>query len=98
MKIQNYRSGFDGVGNVQSDAAQPTDSAAAGKKGNAGDRVNLSLGAQLAQSAMGAVEHAAEIRADKVEAAKALLQAGKLGNDAERLADAIVNRLLENNS
>ena len=96
MKIHNYRTGFDGVGNVQTDANPAAESTAVGKKEQTGDRVALSSGAQLAQSAMGAVGAADEIRADKVDAAKKLLEAGKLGSDPQRLADAIINRLLEN--
>lgn len=96
MKIQNLRTGFDGVGMVQPDVTTPADSAGVGKKDQAGDRVQLSSGAQLARTAMGAVDQASEIRADKVAAAKAMLQAGTLGSDPVRLADAIIDRLLEN--
>lgn len=96
MKIHNLNIGFDGVGTVQPDVQTPAGTEAAGRKDPASDRVELSAGAQLARSAMGAVDQAAEIRADKVETAKALLEAGKLGNDPMRLAEAIIARLIEN--
>lgn len=96
MKINNLTTGFDGVGMVQPDVHTPAGPGAAGRKDPASDRVELSSGAQLARSAMGAVGQAAEIRADKVETAKALLEAGRLGSDPMRLAEAMIARILEN--
>ena len=96
MKIHNLTTGFDSVGKLQGEAPAPASTPAAGRKSQVGDQVTLSSGAELALSAMGAVDQTADIRYDKVARAKALLAAGQVGNDPLSLADAIVARALEN--
>jgi hypothetical protein len=96
MKITNFTTGFDGVGKVPGEAPAPASTPTVARKGPVGDQVTLSSGAELARSAMGAVDLTADIRYDKVARAKALLAAGQVGNDPLSLADAIVARALEN--
>lgn len=64
-------------------------------QGKSGDRVNLSSDAALANAAVKAVYEAPEMRLDMIERMKQLIAEGQLGHDAERLADAIIDRLLE---
>jgi flagellar biosynthesis anti-sigma factor FlgM len=96
MKITNLTTAFDAISKLQSEPAPTAGAVGRKEQQPAGDRVNLSASAQLAQAAMGAVNDTADIRYDKVAKAKALLASGEIGNDPARLADAIVARLLEN--
>jgi negative regulator of flagellin synthesis FlgM len=67
--------------------------AAAGRKG--GDTIELSSDAKLLHTALKAAADAPSIRADKVEAARQKLAAGELGTDTARLADRVIDALLE---
>jgi len=60
-----------------------------------GDHVQVSSDAQLAATAVDAAKQAPDIRTDKVERAKALLADGTLGQDAGKLADSLIDHLLE---
>jgi flagellar biosynthesis anti-sigma factor FlgM len=59
------------------------------------DRVEVSPDAQLLNTAVKAVNDAPEIRADVVAAAKQKLLSGELGNDAERLAERLIDHMLK---
>ncbi|MCX6537729.1 MAG: flagellar biosynthesis anti-sigma factor FlgM [Acidobacteria bacterium] len=59
------------------------------------DRVQVSEDAALADAARLAAEAAPNIRQDLVEQMRAKLSAGEIGNDAERLADRLIDHLLE---
>ncbi len=96
MKIINLTTAFDAISKLQPEPATATATAVGRKEQPAGDQVKLSAGAQLAQTAMGAIDETSDIRYDKVARAKAMLAKGELGSDPMRLADAIVARLLEN--
>ena len=97
MKINNLTTAFDAISKLQPEPAVATANAVGRKEQSpAGDQVKLSAGAQLAQTALGALGQAADIRQDKVERAKAMMANGELGNDSRSLADAIIARLLEN--
>lgn len=97
MKIDNNRANFDRIESARIDAAQ-SGSARAGRAGQAasGDQVRLSSGVQLASTAATAAASAPDIRQDKVDRARALLDGGRLGNDAHKLADALIDRALAN--
>ena len=97
MRIDNNRANFDRIESARTDAAQGGTSKA-GRTGQAGsgDQVSLSSGVQLASTAAIAAASAPDIRHDKVERAKALLDSGKLGNDAHKLADKLIDRALTN--
>lgn len=96
MKIQGDRpSGVQDAGYTQQvdkaaqQRAQQNRGAASG-----GDRVDVSADARLLGQAVDAANKTPEIRQDVVERAKAKLAAGEIGNDANRLADRLIDSLL----
>lgn len=95
MRIDNNRANFDRIESARTEAAQ-AGSTKAGRAGQSagGDQVHLSSGVQLVSSAATAAASAPDIRPDHVERAKALLDSGKLGADAGKLADALIDRVL----
>jgi flagellar biosynthesis anti-sigma factor FlgM len=60
------------------------------------DQVDLSSGAALASAAIKAAEAAPDVRPDLVARAKAMLEAGEVGNDPGSLADALIDGVLQN--
>jgi negative regulator of flagellin synthesis FlgM len=56
-----------------------------------GDAVQLSDDAQLMQAATKAADQAPAIRQDVVEKMRAALANGEIGNDAQQLADSMLN-------
>jgi len=65
------------------------------KPGATADRVEVSRDAALVNEAVQAANQAPAIRQDKVEQAKKALADGTLGADAGALADAIIDRMLD---
>src|SRR5262245_20874375 len=99
MKIDNNRTQLDSAASANR-AEGVQDSAATQKARKAGettsaDQVTLSAGAQLATAAVDAAQKSSDVRPDVVERAKKLLSEGKIGNDAERLADALIDATLK---
>jgi flagellar biosynthesis anti-sigma factor FlgM len=96
MKIDNNRSGLDSLGTVKTEGTDAASSsqAARAEKARRGDQVAVSSGAQLAGAAVRAAEDAPDIRPEAVERAKALLEAGRIGDDPLKLADALIDRAL----
>jgi flagellar biosynthesis anti-sigma factor FlgM len=88
---------------LESVAAQRTDRVTIGRAkvgpgtGSAQDtdRVQVSESATLAASARRAADETPDIRRDLVEKMRAKLAAGDVGTDAERLADRMIDHLLE---
>jgi negative regulator of flagellin synthesis FlgM len=80
--------------------SQQTERTQAGNTGKgraaaqSGDRVEVSGDARLMSSALQAANNAPAIRTDKVEAAKAKLASGELGSNTVRLADKMIDSLL----
>jgi len=98
MRIDNNRANFDRIESAQTDAAHAGSSKAGGTgQAGGGDQVRLSSGVQLASTAATAAASAPDIRQDKVERARALLESGKLGDDADKLANKLIDRALANN-
>jgi len=95
MRIDNNLANFDRVESARTEAAQASaaKTARAGQS-TGGDQVHLSSSGQLASSAATAAASAPDIRQDKVDRARALLEDGKLGADANKLADALIDRAL----
>ena len=96
MRIDKNRTELDGVTTSRPEAtesgqAQGADRAAQQKSG---DKVQLSNTAQVATAATQAATDAPEVRSDVVARAKALLESGELGADPERLANALIDRAL----
>lgn len=96
MKIQGERpSGVQDAGQAQQvdkAAQQRAQQARSGADG--GDRVEVSADARLLGKAVDAASKAPEIRQDVVERAKAKLAAGEIGQDANTLADRLIDSLL----
>jgi flagellar biosynthesis anti-sigma factor FlgM len=65
------------------------------KSAKATDRVEVSSDATLLNSAVQAAQDAPPIRSEKVEAARKALAEGTLGADADMLADAIIDHMLD---
>lgn len=75
------------------ETATPTPRPAAGSPGS-GDRFTLSADAQIVQSAIAQAGNQPDIRDTLVNRMRELLDRGELGNDASRLADAMIDRWL----
>ena len=65
------------------------------KGAQAQDRVEVSSDATLLNSAVQAAQDAPPIRSEKVEAAKKALAEGTLGADAGKLADALIDHMMD---
>jgi flagellar biosynthesis anti-sigma factor FlgM len=102
MKIDSYRSHLDPA--VQSESAESVKRAEADRAARTAatdkrpDEVRLSSEAQLTAKAVASASGAESVRTHEIEQARKLLASGELGRDAERLADAIIDRSLENDS
>jgi flagellar biosynthesis anti-sigma factor FlgM len=89
--------------NLESVAAQRADRMTYGRTQQASgtvtaqgsDRVQVSESAALAATACRAADEAPDIRQDLVEKMRAKLAAGEIGKDAERLADSMIDHMLE---
>jgi flagellar biosynthesis anti-sigma factor FlgM len=89
--------------NLESVAAQRTDRVNSSRaKYSAGtgstqdtDRVQVSENAALAATAKKVADESPDMRMDLVERMRAKLAAGEVGKDAERLADRMIDHLLD---
>ena len=79
----------------RAEAAKSTERAQNQAKAAKADRVEVSSDATLMNSAMQAANDVPAIRSDKVEAAKKALAAGTLGNDAGKLAEALIDHMMD---
>jgi flagellar biosynthesis anti-sigma factor FlgM len=102
MKIDTYRSHLDppvqserpeNVKRVETDRVDRTRNS-----DKRSDAVRLSPEAQLTAKAVASATRPQGVRTDEVERAKKLLASGELGNNADRLADAIIDRTLDSDS
>jgi flagellar biosynthesis anti-sigma factor FlgM len=96
MKIDGYNSGAiqgqaDRTDVTAGRGAREADSSAS----VGGDHLRLSGDLQLAQAATAAAQQAPEIRPDVVADMRAQLDAGNIGNDAGRLADALLDSWIQ---
>ena len=99
MKIQGNNSPLD---TTATDAARRASEVEGGSKRvadsksvAASDRVELSDDAALRSAAIKAANDAPDIRTELVERMREKLAQGKVGNDAHKLADAIIDDLLK---
>ncbi len=93
MKIDSYNSG-----SIQGPAADRTEAGPARGTTEAGataapgsDNVRLSNDVQLVNAATAAAQQTPDIRQDVVDRMRALLDQGQIGNDANRLANALID-------
>jgi anti-sigma28 factor (negative regulator of flagellin synthesis) len=95
MKIEGNRPSVDATATGQVDAARVAASKAkelgAAQKG---DAVTVSSDVALAQKAIDAASEPVAVRPEAVARGKALLESGKLGADAHKLADALIQSLM----
>ena len=98
MKIDGYRPAPD---TEATDASQRTAAGRGVKRNGAerpaastSDRIEVSEGAQLLAAAINATNSAPAVRTDLVERLRQKLNAGEVGNDSGRLADRIIDDLL----
>jgi flagellar biosynthesis anti-sigma factor FlgM len=96
MKIENQRADLERAGAARTEATNTAKPADTGRPGatDGPDQVRVSSGAQLASTAASAAERASDVRPEVVERAKAAMARGEVGNDPERLADALIDRVL----
>ncbi|MCC6163535.1 MAG: flagellar biosynthesis anti-sigma factor FlgM [Acidobacteria bacterium] len=95
MKIEGERpSGVHDAGQTRQVDRAAQERAQQARESAGGDRVDVSADAMLLGKALDAASKTPEIRQDVVERAKAKLAAGEIGNDAERLADRLIDSLL----
>lgn len=95
MKIDSYRQSFIAETGAAPAAGGPGRPAARGPQAAGRDEVRVSADAQLLSAALTAAAPETGIRADVVEAMKAKLAAGEIGDDPLRLADRMIDGLLE---
>ncbi len=69
--------------------------AAASSSTGGGDQVRLSHDVQAVQAAASAAQQAPEIRQDVVDRMRALLDAGQVGSDLGKLADALLDHWIQ---
>jgi flagellar biosynthesis anti-sigma factor FlgM len=97
MKIDGYRAGIE---TTQTDATQKvTADPRLTKSGtrpatSSGDTVEVSADAKLLSAAVKTADGTPGIRTDVVERMKEKLAAGEIGNDAGRLADRMLDDIL----
>lgn len=100
MKIDLNRPTLDTDATKGADAARTVADRAVTRTGertatSGADKVDLSADAQLLAAALKATTETTAVRADVVEAMKQKLAAGEIGTDSARLADRILDDLLE---
>lgn len=98
MKIDQNRANLDTLPGVRTDAVRDERAASvekAAQDDRAADQVRLSSTGQLAATAAAAASAAPDIRPEAVARGRALIESGDLGRDAARLADALIDSLLD---
>ncbi len=79
----------------RTEAGTTTERAQNQAKAAKADRVEVSSDAALMNAAAQAANDAPAIRADRVEAAKKALAEGSLGADASKLAEALIDHMMD---
>jgi flagellar biosynthesis anti-sigma factor FlgM len=97
MKIDGNRQAgatSDAEATKRLDQARKTERTAVERQADKSDRVEVSKDAQLMTSALKAAQEAPAVRQDAVERAKLALEKGEIGNDSRKLADKLIDTLL----
>lgn len=98
MKIDQNCANLDTARGVGAEAVRDEKAAAAAKATRDprhADQVKLSSTGQLAAAAAQAANEVSDVRPEAVARGKALLESGKLGSDPGRLADKMIDSLLD---
>ena len=93
MKVDNARVNLSPP--VQPVAGDAAKSSAKSAGSNGSDAVSLSASLRLADQAVRAAAVSARVRPEAVAKGRALLAAGSLGMNADRLAERIINHLTQ---
>lgn len=97
MKIEGNRPNVEASGAGKVETARTSSSKGKDRADKAhGDAVTVSPDVALAQRAIDTANQPVSVRPEAVERGKALLASGSLGNDAGKLADTLIQRLLDN--
>jgi anti-sigma28 factor (negative regulator of flagellin synthesis) len=97
LKIVSNDQSLDMTPTGKVDAAKISEAKAAKASSSASPgQFGVPADAKLTSRAIDAATQASDIRPEVVARAKALLAAGKVGNDAHRLADALIDSLIKN--
>lgn len=95
MKVDSAAS-QESAASKQVDATRDKESARARRSPQPGsDRVDLSTEAELVAEALRVAEQTSDVRQDLVEQMRARLARGEVGDDVARLADSMIDHLLE---
>lgn len=97
MKIDGNRQAgatSDAEATRRLDKALKTERAAVERQTDKSDRVEVSKDAQLMTSALKAAQDAPAVRQDVVERARQALNNGEVGKDSRKLADKLIDTLL----
>ncbi len=98
MKIDQNRANLETIAGARADAVRDERAAAAEKAAQddrSSDQVRVSTTGQLAAAAAAKANEASDIRPDAVARGRELLERGELGRDAARLADRLIDSLLD---
>ena len=97
MKIEGNRQApamSDAEATRRLDEARKAERTAVERQTGKSDRVEVSKDAQLVTTAIKAAQDAPAIRQDAVDRAREALQKGEVGNDSQKLADKLIDTLL----
>lgn len=95
MKIEGNRPNIDPTATTAIDTKRDLDRTRTERTAATGDQVQVSSAAQLASAAIAAATNAPAVRPEAVARARALLQSGTLGADANKLADSLIDRTID---
>lgn len=96
MKIEGNRPNVDATVTAKLEAAKVAANKAKEQGTTAsGDAVTVSPDVALAHKAIDTASQSMAVRPEAVARGKALLESGKLGSDAQALADSLIQRLLD---
>jgi flagellar biosynthesis anti-sigma factor FlgM len=98
MRIYGHQPSLDTEAARRTDATRKTDAMSGDKPVHvqrSADTVEVSADARLLTDAMKAASDAPAIRQDVVDRMRRVLASGELGQDSTRLADRVIDHLLE---
>ena len=97
MKIEQKRADLETIAGLRQEAVRDERAAATERAAQekSADQVRVSTVGQLAAAAATAASQAPDVRPDAVERGRALLASGELGRDADRLADALIDSVID---
>jgi flagellar biosynthesis anti-sigma factor FlgM len=97
MKIEGNRPNVDQATAGKVESARTASAKGKDRAGKThGDAVTVSPDVQLAQRAIDSASQPASVRPEAVSRGKALLASGSLGSDPAKLADTLIQRMLDN--